>query len=88
MAKCHKLAFHLLLIHPGDMLLMECSVSCSTFEEFSSFLEWALKENIGHPEAVLYLADSSFAGSLGPGNCAHILVVFIELASGLGVPLA
>lgn len=76
-----KSAFRLLPVHPADFdllgfafdgkfyvdraLPMGCSISCSAFECFSSFLEWALRDRVGHDSTVHYLDDFLFAGPGG-----------------------
>ncbi|XP_054843457.1 uncharacterized protein LOC129335043 [Eublepharis macularius] len=99
-----KSAFRLLPVHPDDFELlgfsfegqfymdralpMGCSISCASFERFSSFLEWALKHRLRCFDACHYLDDYLFVGPEGSGQCARLLAGFIALAEELGVPLA
>lgn len=66
-----KLAFRLLPVHQEDfhllgflfggfyfmdrVLPMGCSISCSAFEQFSSFLERALRQQTGSVDSTHYL---------------------------------
>lgn len=63
-------------IYIDRALPMGCSVSCSAFERFSSFLEWALKQRSGCESAVHYLDDFLFVGPAGSGQCTALLVEF------------
>ncbi|XP_061470916.1 uncharacterized protein LOC133379514 isoform X1 [Rhineura floridana] len=99
-----KSAFRLLPVHPGDFELlgfafadkfyvdralpMGCSISCSVFERFSSFLEWAVRRRSGSPAVVHYLDDFLFAGRAHTGDSRDLMDHFIGLLADLGVPLA
>ncbi|XP_061466237.1 uncharacterized protein LOC133377049 [Rhineura floridana] len=99
-----KSAFRLLPVHPQDFELlglafdgeyyvdralpMGCSISCSVFERFSSFLEWAVKRRAGLQSVVHYLDDYLFAGPADSGTCRAFMAHFAGLAGELGVPLA
>ncbi|XP_070586874.1 uncharacterized protein [Erythrolamprus reginae] len=99
-----KSAFRLLPIHPEDFdllgfqfeggffvdraLPMGCSVSCSLFEKFSSFLEWAHVKSSGIRSVVHYLDDFLFAGPAGSDECQRGMAGFQGLCGDLGVPLA
>lgn len=99
-----KSGFRLPPVHPGDFdllgfsfqgqffvdraLPMGCSVSCSAFEKFSSFLEWALQRRTGLHSTAHYLNDFLFAGRLGSGHCLYLMGELQSLAEELGVPLA
>ncbi|XP_060111130.1 olfactory receptor 6N1-like [Heteronotia binoei] len=69
-------------------LPMGCSVSCASFERFSSFVEWALRIKSGLNNTVHYLDDYLFVGPAGSGQCNRLLRSFEDLAGELGVPLA
>lgn len=95
-------AFWLLLIHPADFchlgfyfeggyytnkcMPMNLSVSCSHFECFSSFLEWAVQFKTGVAYTVHYLDDFLFSGPQDSAICAHLLRAFTDLCMELGVP--
>lgn len=106
-----KSAFRLLPMHPDDYVLlgmkfqnkyyidkclpMGCSISCSLFEKFSSFLEWLVIKESGHDTVEHYLDDFLFAGiesenmSEPPGSvCQSLMNDFDRLCSELGVPVA
>jgi len=66
---------------------MGCSISCATFETFSTFLNWAIKvrtstENIDH-----YLDDYIFM-SLFKDHCQFLLDEFANMCGELNVPIA
>ena len=70
------------------MLPMGLSQSCSYFEIFCSFIDWAVKresnsENIDH-----YLDDFFFAGSAGTNDCQVLLDNVFSVCDRLIVPLA
>ncbi|KAJ1206227.1 hypothetical protein NDU88_001636 [Pleurodeles waltl] len=67
---------------------MGCALSCSLFETFACFLEWALKENNPPGSSLHYLDDFLFIGKAGSGECSTTLIAFQHLSLSLGVPLA
>ena len=99
-------AFRLLPIHPEDFALLGIKVqglyyvdkalpmgaSCSPalFEQFSTFLEWAIKR-VSRSESITHYADDFLFVGL-PGNsqrtCLKIVHQFQQLCSEVGVPLA
>ncbi|KAJ1173606.1 hypothetical protein NDU88_005435 [Pleurodeles waltl] len=97
-------AFRLLPVHPGSFHLlgmkwagqyfydkcmpMGCAVSCSLFETFACFLEWALKEQKPPGSSLHYLDDFLFIGKAGSDECRATLNAFEHLSRALGVPLA
>ncbi|XP_033761537.1 uncharacterized protein LOC117343303 [Pecten maximus] len=101
-----KSAFRLLPVYPGDFdqlgfqvdnliyfdkcLPMGASVSCALFEKFSTFLEWATKQDIGQPSASLlhYLDDFLFGGEKDTSQCIEYMMAFQKICKLLGVPLA
>lgn len=99
-----KSAFRLLPINPSDFDLLGfkvldkvyidmclpfgCASSCAKFEKFSSFLEWALREQSGSSNVIHYLDDFSLAGRPGTLNCTTLTSGFISICADLGVPLA
>ncbi|KAJ1103598.1 hypothetical protein NDU88_001019 [Pleurodeles waltl] len=78
-------AFRLLPVHPDDYHLlgfqfrgeyyfdqcmpMGCSISCSYFEQFSSFLQWVLSQRTGHREVIHYLDDFLILGPPNSDRC-------------------
>ncbi|KAJ1178185.1 hypothetical protein NDU88_003432 [Pleurodeles waltl] len=96
--------FRLLPVHPSSFHLlgmqwagqyfydksmpMGCAVSCSLFETFACFLEWALIESNPPGSSLHYLDDFLFIGRAGSGNCRATLNAFEHLSQSLGVPLA
>ena len=99
-----KRAFRLLPIHPDDYNLvgftfdnkfyydkampMGCSVSCSTWVKFSSFLEWLLLFSSTRGKTMHYLDDTLFVGKDGTGDCLSLMDTFHDMCLGLGVPIA
>nr|XP_034965330.1 uncharacterized protein LOC118082278 isoform X1 [Zootoca vivipara] len=97
-------AFRLLPVHPQDFrwlgfkfegayfvdkaMPMGCSVACSAFESFSTFLDWALRFRTGLEGVTHYLDDFLFCGGAHNSDCAYLLEAFASLAAELGVPLA
>ena len=67
---------------------MGCSVSCSHFERFSSFLHWVTEMESGLHEIDHYLDDFLFAGADTTSNCSKLMNTFTEVCSQLGVPIA
>ena len=75
-----KSAFRLLPVNPSDYKLlgfslegkyyydkclpMGCSISCSLFEKFSTFLEWALKHRVGLANVLHYSDDFCLVGRI------------------------
>ena len=98
-----KSAFRLLPVSPFDYELlgfsfenmfyfdkcmpMGCSISCSLFEKFSSFLEYQVKQAAQTPFITHYLDDFLFVGT-SVSSCACLLHEFTSMCKTLGVPLA
>ncbi|XP_033738793.1 uncharacterized protein LOC117326238 isoform X1 [Pecten maximus] len=107
-----KSAFRLLPIHPDDFVLlgmkfqdnyyfdkclpMGCSISCSLFENFSTFLEWLVIDEAGHDTVEHYLDDFLFGGAKSEteslassgGTCQLLMDTFDGLCYELGIPVA
>ncbi|KAM4652048.1 uncharacterized protein O3C94_014383, partial [Discoglossus pictus] len=99
-----KSAFRLLPIHPVSQQLlgcsilgkffvdlclpMGCSISCSFFEKFSTFLHWVLCIKTGLHSVVHYLDDFLFVGSADSADCLSLMQGFKDLAEEFGIPLA
>ena len=98
-----KSAFRLLPVDPSDYELlgfslggkyyydkclpMGCSISCSLFEKFSTFLEWALVQRVGLAAVLHYLDDFLFGGK-DFCECSALMRSFSTLCLELGVPVA
>ena len=63
------------------------SVLCSTFECFSSFLEWELWLRAGLKSTAHYLHDFIVCGEKGSELCRFLLGTFQSLAGELGLLL-
>lgn len=72
----------------NQALQMGCSISCSTFECFSSFLKWALMEKVGYGRAVHYLDVFLLLRWESFDQCDVMLDSFVDLTAELGIPLA
>ncbi|KAJ1128642.1 hypothetical protein NDU88_007017 [Pleurodeles waltl] len=97
-------AFRLLPVHPSSFHLlgmqwagqyfydkcmpMACAVSCSLFETFARFLEWALRESTPPESSLHNLDDFLFIGRAHSGECRATLSAFEHPSQSLGVPLA
>jgi len=98
-----KNAFRLLPCYPGDFDLlgiklndqyfidkcmpMGCSISCSTFEKFSLFIEWEIKTRTCSEDIDHYLDDFIFMAIIKE-QCQYLLDEFSQLCQELGVPVA
>lgn len=96
-------AFRLLPIHPNDYDLLGfsfldaywvdkalpfgCSVSCRTFERFSSFLEHCVRSRMESGKLIHYL-DDFLGGDKTADACQAVMQVFNRVASEINVPLA
>ena len=99
-----KSAFRLLPVHPDDFNLlgfcvngsfyydkcmpMGCSISCVTFERFSTFLEYCARKVAKSDNILHYLDDFFFAGCADSSDCARALRSFQVICKKFGVPLA
>ncbi|XP_053563915.1 uncharacterized protein LOC128654176 [Bombina bombina] len=97
-------AFRLLPVHPRchhllgcemdgsffvDLCLpMGCSISCSYFERFSSFVEWVVKQTAGISSMVHYLDDFLFVGPAGSAICDRLVRAFGQVTEEFGIPVA
>ena len=98
-----KSAFRLLPCYPEDFdlhsfkigdlyyidkcMLMGCSISCSTFEKFSTFLQWFVQEEHGLKKLDHYLDDFFFA-EMSDIECSNSMFKFKTNCKRLGVPIA
>jgi len=94
-------AFRLLILHPDEFELfgfhfknqfyfdkclpMGCSASCALFENFSTFLEWAIKFKSGKRSVEHYLDDFLLSGKAGTGECLQLMDRFRIICEDLGV---
>lgn len=65
-----------------------CSISCATFEKFSTFLEFAVRRRSPVGELLHYLDDFLFGGRKNTKDCELIMGHFELCMSELGVPVA
>ena len=87
-------AFRLLPVRPEDFNLlgftlegkfyidkclpMGCSISCSLFEKFSTFLHWSLASRAKLPYIIHYLDDFLFVGRQRTNECVYLMEQFQE----------
>ncbi|XP_053372810.1 uncharacterized protein LOC128546374 [Mercenaria mercenaria] len=99
-----KNAFRLLPIHPKDFDLLGfkfennyyfdkclpfgCSISCSTFEKFSTFLEYLVRKKANSKHVLHYLDDFLGGGRASTNESQDLLNKFISCMRQLNVPLA
>lgn len=99
-----KSAFRLLPVYPGDFNLlgfkidsdyfidkcmpMGCSISCSTFETFSTFLHWLTTKESNSENLDHYLDDFFFAGTANSNDCQSLMTTFVNICNKLQVPIA
>ena len=97
-------AFRLLIVNPADFdllgicfdgkyyidkcLPMGCSISCSLFEKFSTFLHWLVEVKSGLKTLDHYLDDFIFAGSDSTSDCSVLMNCFLYVSEELGIPIA
>ncbi|KAM4691121.1 LOW QUALITY PROTEIN: uncharacterized protein WCC33_015972 [Rhinophrynus dorsalis] len=60
---------------------MGCSISCAYFDDFSSFLHWAVAQSVNAGEVAHYLVHLK-------GECQELLDVAARVLGELGVPVA
>lgn len=65
-----------------------CSISCATFERFSTFLEFVVRRRSTVGKMLHYLDDFLFGGSKGTNHCDIIMGHFDRCMTELGVPIA
>lgn len=97
-------AFRLLPVHPDSFRLlgchwkgefyvdkclpMGCSISCAIFEQFSSFLEWVVRDISGVNSIIHYLDDFLCIGPASSRICSVLLATLQHIADRFGIPLA
>jgi hypothetical protein len=67
---------------------MGCSVSCATFERFSTFLHWVIENKSGSKNIDNYLDDFLFGGEKGTNKCKNLMLQFEKMCSEIGIPIA
>lgn len=67
---------------------MECSLSCSYFKTFSTFLQWVVCFQSGRESLIHYLDDFLFVGLPDSNIRAELLQTFRSIAQNFGLPLA
>lgn len=68
-------------------LPMGCSLSCTYFEAFTTFIEWVVKFRSGSCFILHYLDDFLFLGHSFT-DCANVLNSFIKTCDEFNIPLA
>ena len=66
---------------------MGCSISCVTFERFSTFPEYCARKVAATDSIIHYTLMTFFAGSANSSDCARALSSFTVVCKELGVPL-
>jgi hypothetical protein len=79
---------HSVLYYIDKCLPMGCSLSCSLFEKFSTFLHWELSRRSNLGSIIHYLDDFMFIGSASSLECKDLMGHFEVLCFELGIPLA
>jgi hypothetical protein len=67
---------------------MECSISCKTFEQFSTSIHWLVCFKSNSKKIDHYLDDFFFAREAGTNNCTNLMNQFDGVCERLGVPIA
>jgi hypothetical protein len=94
-------AFRLIIINPPDFdllgimfdgkyyvdkcLPMGCSISCTIFEKFSTFLHWVVEKKSGISTLDHYLDDFLFAGAALTNDCKKFMNTFCFVSKELGI---
>lgn len=69
-------------------LPMGCAISCSVFEKFSTFPQWAVEEARGLHSVDHYLDDFLLVGQKDTNNCLTLMNTFKHICGDLGVLIA
>lgn len=99
-----KSAFRLLPVSPADFdqlgfkfenkyyfdksMPFGCSLSCKTFEQLSTFIEYLVKQETPCGNLKHYVDDFLFAGKSQTDECSIIMKCFFKCSERLGVPIA
>lgn len=89
-------AFRLLPVHPRQFSPVEmpvagcilCSISCSLFETFSSFVEWVVRDVSGINSIIQYLDDFLCVAPPDSRSCRILLAALQHISDRFGIPLA
>ncbi len=97
-----KNAFRILPVHPHDYELLGfsfmekffvdkalpfgCSISCSSFEKFATFLEFCVRQRLQSRKLIHYL-DNFFGGDKTVTGCSNAMTCFTTVMQELNVPL-
>ncbi|XP_046544805.1 uncharacterized protein LOC124255010 [Haliotis rubra] len=65
-----------------------CSISCSVFEKFSTFLQLHILRQLPNRQLMHYLDDFLTGGRHGSGECEQNLGTCLMALSDFGVPIA
>ena len=72
-----------------SIILTKCySQSCSYFETFCSFIEWAVKLEADSDKVDHYSDDIFFVGESNTNQCQNLMDIFINVCERMGVPIA
>ena len=69
-------------------LPMGCSVSCSLFEKFSTFLQGVIQFRTGLDTIDHYLDDFIVMGTYSSEDCLNLMSSFQNLCYELNIPIA
>ncbi|XP_046337870.2 uncharacterized protein LOC124119423 [Haliotis rufescens] len=99
-----KSASRMMPVHPQDFELLGlcfqgkyyfdkclpfgCSISCSVFEKFSTFLQWCVQQKLPNGQLMHYLDDFLTDGTAGTKDCGDNLDTCLSTFQELGVPVA
>ncbi|XP_046331235.2 uncharacterized protein LOC124114611 isoform X1 [Haliotis rufescens] len=99
-----KSAFRIMPVHPQDFELLGlcfqgkyyfdkclpfgCSISCSVFEKFSTFLQWCVQQKLPNGQLMHYLDDFLTGGTAGTKDCGDNLDTCLSTFQELGAPVA
>ena len=65
-----------------------CSQSCSYFETFCSFIEWAVKSEADSDKVDHHLDDIFFVGESNTNQCHNLMDILVDVYERVGVPIA
>lgn len=80
---CHWNEFHV-----DQCLPMGCSISCALFEQFSSFMEWVVRDVSGVNSIIHYMDDFLCVGPASSRICAVLLATLEHIANRFSIRLA
>ena len=63
-----------------------CSISCSSFEKFATFLEFCVRQRLQSRKLIHYL-DNFFGGDKTVTGCSNAMTCFTTVMQELNVPL-